>query len=297
MWQTAKELFQCSIPVGKVVTCTELTNTHTPCSVGRVSVVGGGGFCWNVFLSASFIVVVWGRSNRRISCILWSCSVSFQRWRASLRRRDRWRRYRWKRDGHGAEHSTPTTEACCVGKGASSWWAHRRYLTTVCLWSRWREKSSSTELIWLNMVLSFQPSIKAATTVEWYTQEYIIRLDPWKPSFVWMGWNNCTSTVMKTMFLTRKLERFVRGVVRNIGGQIICDRLARCFQWLKFPFQLVVAVDQEESDRLDGLFERGLQNEVPGLKLVGPDEIKEIEHNCVVRQMFSFLVSDCAKSL
>ena len=46
--------------------------------------------------------------------------------------------------------------------------------------------------------------------------------------------------------------------------------------------QLIVAVTKEEASRLDGLFERGLQNEVPDLELIGPDKIMEIEPNCRV---------------
>ncbi|CAH1791251.1 unnamed protein product [Owenia fusiformis] len=44
--------------------------------------------------------------------------------------------------------------------------------------------------------------------------------------------------------------------------------------------KLVVATNEEENSRLGGLFERGLQNEVPDLKLIGPDEIKKIEPFC-----------------
>ena len=46
--------------------------------------------------------------------------------------------------------------------------------------------------------------------------------------------------------------------------------------------QLIVAVNKEEASRLDGLFERGLQNEVPDLELIGPDKVMEIESNCRV---------------
>jgi len=45
---------------------------------------------------------------------------------------------------------------------------------------------------------------------------------------------------------------------------------------------LIVAVDAEQVARLDNLYDRGVQNEVPDLKVVGSDEIREIEPNCVV---------------
>ena len=45
---------------------------------------------------------------------------------------------------------------------------------------------------------------------------------------------------------------------------------------------MIVAVNQEQATRLDGLYERGLKNNVPDLKLISGDEIKKIEPNCVV---------------
>lgn len=45
--------------------------------------------------------------------------------------------------------------------------------------------------------------------------------------------------------------------------------------------KLIVATSPEEVARLDNLYERGIKNEVPDLKIVGPEEIKEIEPNCV----------------
>ena len=47
-------------------------------------------------------------------------------------------------------------------------------------------------------------------------------------------------------------------------------------------FQLIVAVEPEEIPRLDALFERGVQNGVKDLRVVGSAEIKEIEPNCTV---------------
>ncbi len=46
-----------------------------------------------------------------------------------------------------------------------------------------------------------------------------------------------------------------------------------------------MALNEEQANRLDGLFERGLQNEVPGLELVGPEKIREIEPNCQVKNV------------
>lgn len=45
--------------------------------------------------------------------------------------------------------------------------------------------------------------------------------------------------------------------------------------------KLIVATNPEEVGRLDNLYERGIKNDVPDLKIVGPEEIKEIEPNCV----------------
>lgn len=45
--------------------------------------------------------------------------------------------------------------------------------------------------------------------------------------------------------------------------------------------KLIVAVNKEEETRLNGLYERGLQNKVPDLKLIDGSEIKKIEPNCV----------------
>ncbi|KAJ7419708.1 L-2-hydroxyglutarate dehydrogenase, mitochondrial [Willisornis vidua] len=44
--------------------------------------------------------------------------------------------------------------------------------------------------------------------------------------------------------------------------------------------QLIVAVEQEEIPRLKALYERGLQNNVPGLRLIGAKEIQAKEPFC-----------------
>ena len=46
--------------------------------------------------------------------------------------------------------------------------------------------------------------------------------------------------------------------------------------------KLIVAVNEEEASRLNGLYEKGLQNKVPDLRLIDGNEIKSIEPNCVV---------------
>ena len=43
-----------------------------------------------------------------------------------------------------------------------------------------------------------------------------------------------------------------------------------------------MATTPEEISRLDNLHERGLKNEVPGLEVVGPEKIMEIEPHCRV---------------
>ena len=47
-------------------------------------------------------------------------------------------------------------------------------------------------------------------------------------------------------------------------------------------FQLIVATTPEEVSRLDVLWEKGQKNEVPELRMIGADEIREIEPNCRV---------------
>lgn len=41
--------------------------------------------------------------------------------------------------------------------------------------------------------------------------------------------------------------------------------------------KLIVAVDEEENKRLDGIFERGLKNDIEDMEMIGPDKIREIE--------------------
>src|SRR5918912_3511183 len=52
--------------------------------------------------------------------------------------------------------------------------------------------------------------------------------------------------------------------------------------------KLIVAVEEEELPRLQNLWERATANGVPGLRMVGPEEIKEIEpHSAGLKGIFS----------
>ena len=54
--------------------------------------------------------------------------------------------------------------------------------------------------------------------------------------------------------------------------------------WL-YKFQLIVAVEPDEIPRLENLYKRGQENQVRDLRMIGSEEIKEIEPNCVVRNI------------
>src|SRR5918912_2543441 len=52
--------------------------------------------------------------------------------------------------------------------------------------------------------------------------------------------------------------------------------------------KLIVAVEEEELPRLQNLWDRATANGVPGLRMVGPEEIKEIEpHSAGIQGIFS----------
>lgn len=52
--------------------------------------------------------------------------------------------------------------------------------------------------------------------------------------------------------------------------------------------KLVVAVEESELPRLDALWERAIANRVPGIRMVGPEEIREIEpHAAGIKGIFS----------
>jgi len=46
---------------------------------------------------------------------------------------------------------------------------------------------------------------------------------------------------------------------------------------------VIVATDDDELPRLQKLYERGQENGVIGLRLIGPEELSVLEPNCRVR--------------
>ncbi len=69
-----------------------------------------------------------------------------------------------------------------------------------------------------------------------------------------------------------KLIRFCRehGIVYDLCGKVI------------------VATDEEELPRLEALYQRGLANGVPGLELIGPERLREIEPHCAgIKALYS----------
>jgi L-2-hydroxyglutarate oxidase len=63
------------------------------------------------------------------------------------------------------------------------------------------------------------------------------------------------------------------------------DRLIRFCDEHAIPYELcgkvIVATHPEELPRLENLYQRGLANEVPGLELIGPERLREIESHVV----------------
>ena len=52
--------------------------------------------------------------------------------------------------------------------------------------------------------------------------------------------------------------------------------------------KVIVATDEEELPRLQGLYERGLANGVPGLEIIGPERLRELEPHCAgLRALYS----------
>ena len=45
--------------------------------------------------------------------------------------------------------------------------------------------------------------------------------------------------------------------------------------------KVIVATDEAELPRLQNLYERGIANKVPGLEMIGPERLREIEPHCV----------------
>lgn len=52
--------------------------------------------------------------------------------------------------------------------------------------------------------------------------------------------------------------------------------------------KVIVATDEEELPRLQNLYERGLANGVPGLEMIGPERLREIEPHCTgIKALYS----------
>ncbi|NXX70213.1 L2HDH protein, partial [Spizella passerina] len=73
----------------------------------------------------------------------------------------------------------------------------------------------------------------------------------------------------------------------SLKAQLCVQGAALCYRYCDqkgIPYRqcgkLIVAVEQDEIPRLKALYERGLQNNVPGLKLIGAKEIQEKEPFC-----------------
>ncbi|NXP05635.1 L2HDH protein, partial [Thinocorus orbignyianus] len=73
----------------------------------------------------------------------------------------------------------------------------------------------------------------------------------------------------------------------SLKAKLCVEGAALCYQYCDqkgIPYKqcgkLIVAVEQDEIPRLKALYERGLQNNVPGLKLIGPKEIQAKEPFC-----------------
>ncbi|NXY89895.1 L2HDH protein, partial [Alcedo cyanopectus] len=73
----------------------------------------------------------------------------------------------------------------------------------------------------------------------------------------------------------------------SLKAQLCVQGAALCYNYCDrkgIPYRqcgkLIVAVEQDEIPRLKALYQRGLQNNVPGLRLIGPKEIQEKEPFC-----------------
>lgn len=63
------------------------------------------------------------------------------------------------------------------------------------------------------------------------------------------------------------------------------EKLMRYCDEKGIPYRLcgkmIIATEVDELERLDNLYQRGRANEVPGLRMIGPEELKEIEPHAV----------------
>lgn len=69
-----------------------------------------------------------------------------------------------------------------------------------------------------------------------------------------------------------------------LGGQALGNLCERLGLPIRRCGKVVVARDDDESARLEGLLERGIENGVPGLRLIGLRELREIEPNVDARR-------------
>jgi len=92
-------------------------------------------------------------------------------------------------------------------------------------------------------------------------------------------WKLCDSSLTCPNLST--LEMSIAHVMKHYTNVLrtYCFLYSLITRWC---FQLIVAVNAEQVSRLDNLHDRGIKNEVPDLKVVGADEIRDIEPNCVV---------------
>ena len=68
----------------------------------------------------------------------------------------------------------------------------------------------------------------------------------------------------------------------NVRGNAMMEQLSKD---LDFPFQrvgsLVICLREEDMDKLQALYDRGVANGVPGLQILNREEVLEMEPNIV----------------
>ena len=80
-------------------------------------------------------------------------------------------------------------------------------------------------------------------------------------------------------------------IARSVNCWRLCSNRA-----LLSVRQLIVACNTLEESRLDDLFDRAQQNGVPDVRMLGPDDIKNIEPNCSVKYQFRCIQYMCTHS-
>ena len=71
-------------------------------------------------------------------------------------------------------------------------------------------------------------------------------------------------------------------MLQIITSGVWTDWYLRSVYWCFYYIQLIVATEQDELERLQFLFERAKENNVPDVKMVEQEEIKDIEPYCQV---------------